>query len=220
MASRSSCHAIPSPHEVRGRRNQGPILGQGVARILDDVDKARAKRALRTLRAPVDGTVRQLAVHTLGGVVTPAERLMVIVPKGAGLEIEATLANKDVGFVHKGQEVAIKVEAFALTRYGLLRGRVTSLSQDVVAPRDEQADGRGSGKDPADASDERERQASQPTYVAHVALDATGIATEDGFAPLEPGMAVTAEIMTGRRTVMSYLLSPLSRLRQEGLRER
>ncbi|MDR3463398.1 MAG: HlyD family efflux transporter periplasmic adaptor subunit, partial [Beijerinckiaceae bacterium] len=179
-------------------------------------------RDLRTLRAPVDGTVQQLAVHTLGGVVTPAQQLMVLVPKDAGLEIEAILANKDVGFVHKGQEVEIKVEAFTFTRYGLLHGRVTSLSQDVVAPQD--ASGAGpqgdrKGED-ADASDEEARQARQPAYVAHVSLDALGVTTENGFAPLEPGMAVTAEIKTGRRTVMSYLLSPLSRFKQEGLRER
>jgi hemolysin D len=187
----------------------------------EDRKKAVLKRELRTLRAPVDGTVQQLAVHTLGGVVTPAQQLMVIVPKGTGLEIEATLPNKDVGFVHKGQDVEIKVEAFTFTRYGLLHGKVTSLSQDVIAPQDS-GDTRGSRDkaDGADTSDEQDRQAKQPTYVAHVAVAATGIETENGFSALEPGMSVTAEIKTGRRTVISYLLSPLSRFRQEGMRER
>ncbi len=109
------------------------------------------------------------------------------------------------------------IESFTFTRYGLLHGTVTSLSQDAVAPQDDTRGARG--KD-ADAADEQQRQARQPTYVAHVAVAAKGIATEDGFAPLEPGMAVTAEIKTGRRSVISYLLSPLSRFRQEGLRER
>ena len=187
----------------------------------EEVHKSALKRNLRTLRAPVDGTVQQLAVHTLGGVVTPAEQLMVIVPKGADLEIEATLANKDVGFVHKGQEVEIKVEAFTFTRYGLLHGVVASVSQDAVATQDSDQAARGSQRDDADvASDEKERQARQPTYVAHVTLTATGIRTEQGLLPVEPGMAVTAEIKTGRRSVISYLLSPLMRFRQEGLRER
>jgi hemolysin D len=101
-----------------------------------DVAKAAQKHSSRTLRAPVDGTVQQLTVHTIGGVVTPAEHLMVIVPKESKLEIEVDLANKDVGFVHKGQEVEIKVEAFTFTRYGLLHGTVTSVSQDAVAPQD------------------------------------------------------------------------------------
>ena len=187
----------------------------------EEVRKAALKRQLRTLRAPVDGTVQQLAVHTLGGIVTPAQQLMVIVPKGAGLEIEAQLANKDVGFVHAGQEAQVKVEAFTFTRYGLLRGTVTSLSQDVVTADQVGDDGRsGRDKSDADQGDERERQARQPSYVAHVAVDAKGVQTEDGFAPLEPGMAVTAEIKTGRRSVISYLLSPLNRFKQEGLRER
>ena len=184
----------------------------------EEMKKAVLKRGLRTLRAPVDGTVQQLAVHTLGGVVTPAQQLMVVVPKGTGLEIEATLPNKDVGFVHRGQEVEVKVEAFTFTRYGLLHGEVTSLSQDVVAPQDaQQHDGR---KDTEAQNDEQARQVGQPTYVALVSLGATTIRTEDGVSQLEPGMAVTAEIKTGRRTVISYLLSPLLRLRQEGLRER
>ena len=188
----------------------------------EEVRKAALKRDLRTLRAPVAGTVQQLAVHTLGGVVTPAQQLMVVVPEGARLEIEATLANKDVGFVHKGQEVEIKVEAFSFTRYGLIHGHVTSLSQDAIASTDAGSDGRGGrNRDgEADLSDERDRQARQPAYVAHIAVEATGIMTEYGFAPLEPGMASTAEIKTGRRTVISYLLSSLSRLSKESLRER
>ena len=182
----------------------------------ENLRKAGVKRDLRTLRAPVDGTVQQLAVHTLGGIVTPAQQLMVIVPEGAGIEIEATLPNKDVGFVHEGQQVEIKVEAFTFTRYGLLHGTVTSLSQDVVAPREaEPRDGR---KATEAENDEQARQAGQATYVALVSLDARSIRTEDGDTPLEAGMAVTTEIKTGRRTVMSYLLSPLLRFRQEGLR--
>ena len=183
-----------------------------------DLAKAVQKRGLRTLRAPVDGTVQQLAVHTLGGIVTPAQQLMVVVPKGTGLEIEATLPNKDVGFVHVGQPVEIKVEAFTFTRYGLLHGSVTALSQDVVAlPDQSQRDGR---KDIEAANDEQARQAGQSTYVALASLERTSIRTEAGDSPLEPGMAVTTEIKTGKRTVISYLLSPLLRFRQEGLRER
>ncbi len=185
--------------------------------------KAGQKRELRMLKAPVEGTVQQLAVHTIGGIVTPAQQLMVIVPKDSTLEIEANLANKDVGFVHKGQEVAVKIEAFTFTRYGLLHGAVTSVSQDVVAPQDvNPSDNRNAKTDMSSdpPKDDNDRQAHQPSYIAHVALAETGIDTEQGFIPFEPGMAVTAEIKTGQRTVISYLLSPLLRYKQEGLRER
>jgi hemolysin D len=186
----------------------------------EDAVKAADRRALQTLRAPLDGSVQLLAVHTIGGVVTPAQQLMVIVPKDARLEIEANLANKDVGFVHPGQEVEVKIETFNFTRYGLLHGTVTTISHDVVAPDVTAPDRKDRDSDPALARTEEERQARQPTYMAHVALERTGIETEQGFTKLEAGMAVTAEIKTGRRRVIEFLLSPLMRYRHEAWRER
>jgi len=187
----------------------------------EEAIKAAEKRDLQTMKAPVDGTVQQLAVHTIGGVVTPAQQLMVIVPRAAHLEIEANLANKDIGFVHVGQAVEVKVEAFTFTRYGLLHGTVTSVSRDVVAADTNGADGRAARDDETKPSNnDQDRQARQPTYVAHVALAETGLQTEQGWRTLEPGMAVTAEIKTGQRRVISYLLSPLLRYRQEALHER
>jgi hemolysin D len=187
----------------------------------EEARKAAQKRELQTLRAPVSGTVQQLAVHTVGGVVTPAQPLMVIVPKEAQLEIEATLANKDIGFVHPDQIVEVKVETFNFTRYGLIHGTVTSVSRDVVAPDVNAPDSRnGRGPDADIPKDEQERQSKQPAYVAHISLAQTTIDTEEGVTPLEPGMAVTAEIKTGQRRVVEYLLSPVLRYRHEAIRER
>ncbi|MEW6438245.1 MAG: HlyD family type I secretion periplasmic adaptor subunit [Pseudomonadota bacterium] len=188
-----------------------------------EIAKAKQRRDLRVLRSPVDGTVQQLAVHTIGGIVTPAEQLMVIVPKESKLEIEATLANRDVGFVHKGQKVEVKIEAYTFTRYGLLHGKVTSISHDAVAPQNanyanDQGSSNGANNDPS--KDDPDNQSRMPSYVVHVALKESGIETEQGYMPLEPGMAVTAEIKTGQRSIISYLLSPLVRYKQEGLRER
>src|SRR6516164_5293013 len=81
---------------------------------------ARMKRQILT--APVDGVVQQLAVHTVGGVVTPAQQLAVIVPSDAAIEIEAILANHNIGFVHAGQEASVKIDTFNFTRYGLVHG--------------------------------------------------------------------------------------------------
>lgn len=187
----------------------------------EEVAKSAMRKNLRTLRAPVGGTVQQLAVHTLGGIVTPAQQLMVIVPEGAGLEIEATLANKDVGFVQPGQSAEIKIEAFTYTRYGLLHGTVTSVSREAVTSPEGAQPGRGARKDGGlGPNDEAERQAGQPSYVVHIAITEKGIQTERGFSRLEPGMAVTAEIKTGERSVISFLLSPLQRLANESMRER
>jgi hemolysin D len=159
--------------------------------------------------------VQQLSVHTVGGVVTPAEQLLVVVPDDAKLEIEATVANRDVGFVHAGQPAEIKVEAFTFTRYGLLHGKVIDLSRDT-APLDDRQQANQQRKD----NEETDREARQPGYIAHVSLDETNIDTETGPQPLGPGMAVTVEIKTGRRRVIDYLLSPLKRYAHEGLRER
>ena len=185
-----------------------------IGTLTQDAVKAEERTSLQTLRAPVEGTVQQLAVHTIGGVVTPAQQLLIVVPDDAKLEIEADVLNKDVGFVHAGQPAEIKVEAFTFTRYGLLHGTVTDISHDA-APIDEH---------PADEKqkpdDGHDRHAQQFAYIAHIALNETNIQTETGPQSLSPGMAVTVEIKTGRRRVIDYLLSPLKRYHQEGLRER
>jgi len=79
---------------------------------------------LQSLTAPVAGVVQDLAVHTLGGVVTPAQQLLRIVPADGGVEVAAVIANQDVGFVEIGQEAEIKIDTFPFTRYGLIHGRV------------------------------------------------------------------------------------------------
>lgn len=178
--------------------------------------KAAQRRVYQTLLAPVDGTVQQLAVHTIGGVVTPAQQLLVIVPKESRLEIEANLANRDVGFVHPGQEVEVKVEAFTFTRYGLLHGVVESLSRDAVTAEA----GTNRSRDAEAPADDAERQARQPAYVAHITVREDGLDTEQGWRTIEPGMAVTAEIKTGQRRIIEFLLSPLLRYRHDAGRER
>lgn len=98
----------------------------------EELVKAAHAVALQTLRAPIDGTVQQLAVHTVGGVVTPSEELLRVVPDNAGLVIDARVANSDIGFVHAGEPAEIKVEAFPFTRYGLIHGTVIGVSRDAV----------------------------------------------------------------------------------------
>jgi hemolysin D len=186
-----------------------------IGTLTQDEMKAEERTELQTLRSPVDGTVQQLAVHTVGGVVTPAQQLLIVVPDDAKLEIEANVLNKDVGFVHAGQPAEIKVEAFTFTRYGLLHGTVKDISHDA-APIDDHT----ANDEKQKAEDEQSKQAQKFAYIAHVALNETTIQTETGPQNLSPGMVVTVEIKTGRRRVIDYLLSPLKRYHQEGLRER
>jgi hemolysin D len=191
--------------------------GQKAAGIAQDVIKASRRTNLQELTAPVDGVVQQLAVHTVGGVVTPAQPLAVIVPLDSQLEIEATLANDDIGFVHEGQDVEIKVHTFNFTRYGLLHGRVISVSSDAI-PRDG-SDGRAretAGKD----GSQQQGQGQDLVYMARIALDQRQMKADGRTVDLGPGMAVTAEVKTGSRRIIGYLLSPVARYEHDVLRER
>lgn len=184
-----------------------------VSELSAELAKAQQKLSHRTLVAPIDGTVQQLAIHTIGGVVTPAQPLLAIVPDHPGLVVEAMVKNGDVGFVHPGQTAALKIETFTFTRYGLINGTVLSVSHDAVTGTDKtKTEG-----DPASGPDGGR---AEPAYIARIALDRDWIETENGRMPLGAGMAVTAEIQTGRRRVIDYLLSPLARHVEESGHER
>jgi hemolysin D len=191
---------------------------QKVASLTQDVIKAEQRTKLQRLTAPVDGVVQQLAVHTVGGVVTPAQALAVVVPTQAPLEIEAMVSNRDIGFVHSGQKVEIKVDTFNFTRYGLLHGEVISVSSDAIArdkPQDSPNDRTGSA-----ATSTSEPRGRELEYAARISLDRTDMQVDEKLVKLGPGMAVTVEIKTGSRKIISYLLSPLAKYRRDALRER
>ena len=188
------------------------------AGLAADLSKAQERTKLQLLTAPVSGMVQQLAVHTVGGVVTPAQTLLVIVPGDSRLEIEAMVSNRDIGFVHAGDEVEIKVDTFDFTRYGLLHGQVLSISSDSIV-RDAPGD-RSTDKPAGTSSATSEPKGLELTYAARISLDRTQMQVEDKMVNLSPGMAVTAEIKTGSRRIIGYLLSPLMKYKLESLRER
>jgi hemolysin D len=186
--------------------------------LAQDLIKAEQRTKLQLLTAPVDGVVQQLAVHTIGGVVTPAQSLLMLVPSDSRLEVDAMVSNHDIGFVRAGQEAEIKVDTFNFTRYGLLHGQVLSVSQDAVVS-DRQQDRTGTRR-PGTQSETSEPSGQELNYSARIALDRTAMQIDDRMINLSAGMAVTVEIKTGSRAVLDYLLSPLLRYRQEVLRER
>ena len=152
---------------------------------------------MQRLASPIDGVVQQLAVHTVGGVVTPAQQLLVVVPKEHQLEVEAWVENKDIGFVKKGQPVEIKVESFPFTIYGIIQGTVVSISDDAVP-----------------------QEKVGLIYAARVSMERSAMQVEGKEVRLSPGMGVTAEIKTGQRRLMEFFLSPLLKSVQESARER
>jgi hemolysin D len=190
-----------------------------VGGLSEDVIKAQQKTKLQVLTAPVDGAVQQLAAHTIGGVVTPAQSLMVVVPADSHLEIEAMVSNRDIGFIHVDQEVEIKVDTFNFTRYGLIHGTVLSVSQDAIT-RDKPQDKSGDKSQPGATTATSEPTGQELVYAARISLDRTQMQVEENLVNLSSGMAVTVEIKTGARAVISYLLSPLLKYKQESLRER
>jgi hemolysin D len=159
--------------------------------------KAEQRSRLTQLTAPVAGTVQQVAVHTEGGVVTAAQVLMVIVPKDAQVTAEVVIDNKDIGFVTAGQAAAIKLETFPFTRYGTVEATVKSVTADAV-------------------NDEKRGA----TFPAVLTMNTSAIQVEGKRINLSPGMNVTAEIKTGRRRVIEYLLGPVQTAVSESLGER
>lgn len=162
-----------------------------------EVEKSQQRQTSSKIYAPVDGTVQQLQTYTIGGVVTTAQPLMTIVPQGEQFEIEAMLSNKDIGFVNEGQDVTIKVEAFPYTRYGYIKGKVKYLSFDAV--QDEKLG---------------------LVFPVTILMDKSYLNIEGRNVELIAGMVVSAEIKTGERRVIDYLLSPLKTTLDESFKER
>jgi hemolysin D len=187
---------------LRERQTQAELKR---AEATQDVTKGSQHVQLAHMVSPVTGTVQQLAVHTAGGVVTPAQALLVVIPDRAQVIAEVELENKDVGFVRVGQRAAIKLETFPFTRYGTVDATVTTLSADAVV----------------DDKRPKNEAGQAPTYFpARLTLSVGEIDIDGRMIRLSPGMNVTAEIKTGKRSVIDYLISPLKQHLNESVRER
>ncbi|MGY0216078.1 HlyD family type I secretion periplasmic adaptor subunit [Endozoicomonadaceae bacterium StTr2] len=201
--ARSALAALQSERETKSyefRRERVQQLQQALQRVRTGeltLTKAREREENRYLTAPVAGTIQQLQIHTVGGVVQPAQPLMVVVPDGAELEVEAMVLNKDIGFIQPGQVVELKIDSFPYTRYGLIEGKVRSISRDAV-------------------QDEKQGQ----VYPMRVTMDQKQILVNDRWVPLQPGMTLSAEVKTGKRRLIEFFLAPFLRYQDESLKER
>jgi hemolysin D len=178
----------------------------------EELTKSERRRQFQQLRAPVNGTVQQLEVSTIGGVVQPAQPLMVIVPDNAQPVVEAQIMNKDIGFIREGQPVRIKLEAYNFTDYGLIPGVVESISRDAI-------DMSQPGERPANDGNGRQVQQGL-VYASRIRLLQNTIRIAGKDQPIGPGLAVQAEIKTGERKIIQYLLSPIAQTFDEAGRER
>lgn len=176
--------------QIADSRNQIATISEELVKVTDMNDK-------QILYAPVSGYVQQLAINTIGGIVTEAQELMIIVPEEESLEVQVMLGNQDVGFVQKDMAAEIKVHTFPFTKYGLIDATVTHISDDAII-------------------DEK----LGLVYTMHLKMHKSTIQVEAKDVKLIPGMAVTAEVKTTQRRVIEYFLSPLLRYKQESIRER
>ena len=168
-----------------------------LASYTQEIRKAASRVAEYRLLAPIAGIVQQLTVTTIGGVVTPAEKLMLVVPSEGALHIEAWVPNKDIGFIENGQATVIKVETFPFTKYGTIDGMIRTVSHDAV-PNEQLG----------------------LVYLAQISMAKTTMSVGAKRIKLVPGMAVSVDVNIGTRRIIDFLLSPLLRYRDEGMTER
>ena len=183
--------------------------------------RRRLERAHQA-HAPIDGVVQQTAVTTIGQVVTTGQQLAVITPNGGKLQVEALVANLDIGFVKLGQPAVVKVDAFPFTRFGVLHGKVVKIASAAI-PEEEAKRAlanAAAAANPAQTPSTAPGQAESFVFPVTVALDETAMKIDNAIIPLAPGMTVTVEIKTDSRRVIDYLLSPLAKLASEAARER
>lgn len=164
---------------------------------VEEERKAAARESWQTIRAPVDGTVFQMQIFTEGGVVGAGDPLLSIAPSEDALVLDVLILNKDIGFVKLNDPIAVKIEAYPFTRYGLIDGTLTQISADAMV--DEQMG---------------------PVFPARVTLLSAYLGEGTARREIASGMTATAEIKTGKRRIIDFILSPIAKVTNEAGRER
>lgn len=169
-------------------------MEKSIAAVEGELTKARKEHEFDLLVSPVDGVVHELAAHTVGGVVKPAEAVATVVPDGTEMIVEAQALNTDIGFLAEGQEAEVKVDTFPFTKYGTVPARVFALSPDAV-------------EDPKLGH----------VYRVKARLSGDGLLVDGRRVHLAPGMTVSLEVKTGKRRIIEFFLSPVVKYARESL---
>jgi hemolysin D len=184
--------------------------------LTGSVEKSRQLYELKWLRSPVNGIVQRVDVATTGGVVTPAQNLVTIVPDGTPLIVEATLSNDDIGYVRTGQDVEIKVDTFPFQKYGTLKGKLTWISADAEERGASESAGTSAAKSASDP------KSAKPSYVykIHIQPQIKAFIIGGQSTSVQPGMTLQADINTDERRVIEFFLAPIIKYLDEGLKVR
>ena len=188
--------------------------------VEQELIKTGAKAKRMQLLSPIDGTVQQLAVTTIGQVVTSAQPLMVIVPNSGPMEIEALVPSGDFGFIKVGQKAVVKLDSFPFSRYGSLEGTVVRVAHDSVYDKDAAATDASTLPQSNSWMLNATPKTRNLVYPVWVSLDRNSIKADDREIQLSAGMTASIEIRTGSRRVIDYLLSPLREMASQAAHER
>lgn len=193
-----------------------------VEQLDQEIVKYSARLEQRTLRAPIAGTVQQLATTGSGQYVNAGQSLMVIVPDGTELVVDALIPSSDIGFIREGQPVTLKADAYPFTRYGTFSGKIEALSDEAVTVDNALAlqDPKSMATGQVNAASGGLPQVTNLFFVARITLDSPELLVGAGRLRLEPGMTVRAEIETETRRIIDYLLSPVTAVLDEAGHER
>lgn len=155
------------------------------------------EKLVQTIKSPIEGYINKLAIHTIGGVVTPAQALMTVVPKDAKLKIKAKVLNQDVGFVEEGMDVSIKVDTFNFQKYGIIKGKVLVVGANSIL-------------------DEKLGQ----VYEIYIEPENLILMVEGKEQSIKTGMDVTCEINIGKRKIIEFFIYPLIKYLDESIKVR
>ena len=186
----------------------------------EKLNKARSRTGQMRLIAPVTGVVQGLSITTNGQVVTPGEEVMRIIPTNASYQIEAYVANKDIGFLQDGQEAVVKVESFPFTTYGTLPAKITRVSMEAIPEPDAQQKQADSASPSRALLPGGAQRLQNLVFPVTLTLEKTSIDSGRTKIPVSNGMAVTVEIKTGQRRIIDYILSPLIDVGSRAMKER
>lgn len=159
-----------------------------------EIESIKFKQSKQHITAPVDGYVGKLLVHTVGGVVTPAEKLITVIPKDAPLIIQARVLNQDSGFINEGMDTAVKIDTFDFQKYGMIHGTVSHKADDAI-----------------------EDEKLGPVYEVYIEPKDNFLTVNGEKTYIHSGMSVTAEMKVGKRRVIDFFLYPLIKYLDEGM---
>ncbi|MGB8598824.1 MAG: HlyD family type I secretion periplasmic adaptor subunit [Burkholderiales bacterium] len=211
--TKKQINQITSKYRSELQNEQVEATGQYRKLEQDSVKQAHKTRLLE-LKATQTGIVKDIATHTIGSVVAPGTVLLSIVPEDEPLIAEIMIRNDDIGFVYPHQKVKVKLAPYPFEKYGMLDGEVLRIQADSTDTQGQQV------KDQAKDKPQTPSQAQPSVYIATVSLKHQYLESEGKQLKLMPGMQVVAEINQGDRTVLKYLLSPVSKTLYESGRER